>query len=606
MDERGARIEARDLARAEAELAEVQAQLAAVADPAVADNVDNPVVEDDPVVPPPLILNNNIQQPAPAIDDNVNPFAQRLAPGVLADNPNADALQNIAMILAFKRLGIKPQAAKYLVEEQDINNMLTFMELEEEQIQDLCSTCRRISKNPPYDKGYNVGVMPESNFKRASFYCKFLAMTSRTMEYSDIDVGKANSIKAFKKEIEGKTKPEEEPPKPTQSKVFEFFENFREYLDDYIGTISGRPLTYVVRPTLTIKASATDPPFGDLDSSYPTYYKEIENRAPIKTMVNNGGSMSMQPDPHYIHDNVMVWKILYGMLKGTPYLTYIKEYIPRQDGREAFKALHDHLLGTQAINTYASRAENALQNLHLDGTKKSTQWNLDKYVQAHIEQHVILEKLTKYGHNGIGEQQKILYFLKGITAPNLMTVKSSLAVTPKQTFTETSMAFKTYATAELENRRTQKQQQVTIASVNHNNGGQKGNNNGYRSRNTSNRSRSEPYDGPSRKDDKFDVNKSYSEHKLDSRYYAKEEWKKLTRGQRNYLRQNPPNKDKKKDDHKRKIAALTAKIAALETKQSYRDTPPSPSEYSDSDESEDEAPKKSKRTKRTKVSTKRR
>ena len=66
-------------------------------------------------------------------------------------------------------------------------------------------------------------------------------------------------------------------------------------------------------------------------------------------------------------------------------------------------------------------------------------------------------------------------------------------------------------------------------------------------------------------DDGFDKNKDYSKHKTSVRYYSPAEWNKLSKGQRNYLRQARLTKKSKevKEDNNTRFAALEATIQAL-------------------------------------------
>ena len=106
--------------------------------------------------------------------------------------------------------------------------------------------------------------------------------------------------------------------------------------------------------------------------------------------------------------------------------------------------LHYQLLGEQAIGNYAAAAELKLQTLNLNGTKTKN-WNFERYLVEHKEQHMILEKLKDYGHAGISELSKVSYFKRGITDPALEHVKGSLACQKgTTTFDDVVTAYRTY------------------------------------------------------------------------------------------------------------------------------------------------------------------
>ena len=105
-------------------------------------------------------------------------------------------------------------------------------------------------------------------------------------------------IKDFKQELMSRKDPKpEEAPKLHQDKAFEFFELFKEYLGEHTGAVSKRPLAYVVRELTKVTPHEKDPPFRMVNSNYISYYGEIENRAPIKTVT--GGSIILKHDAHF-------------------------------------------------------------------------------------------------------------------------------------------------------------------------------------------------------------------------------------------------------------------------------------------------------------------
>jgi len=59
-----------------------------------------------------------------------------------------------------------------------------------------------------------------------------------------------------------------------------------------------------------------------------------------------------------------------------------------------------------------------------DGDKKN--FNFDKYVTLHVEQHNLHADLPEYGVSAFDESMKILWFQNGIKCPALDTVKASI------------------------------------------------------------------------------------------------------------------------------------------------------------------------------------
>ena len=87
--------------------------------------------------------------------------------------------------------------------------------------------------------------------------------------------------------------------------------------------------------------------------------------------------------------------------------------------------LHTVLLGGDRITTTGSAIVAKLQTFTYDGDKKN--FNFDKYVTLHVEQHNLHADLTEYGVSALDESLKILWFHQsGIKCSALDAVKASI------------------------------------------------------------------------------------------------------------------------------------------------------------------------------------
>jgi hypothetical protein len=474
----------------------------------------------------------------------------------MAQNNDAEAL---AMTLMFRNIGFSDEAAQYIVNKQGIKSINTLKLLDEEHVINLCKVCRRPggtvpgqgnrNAQPVANPGIDIPFMQEHNFKMVNYLVRFKVMTSRPIDIASLTVANAQRVRDLKTEIDGMENPKlDEAPTLDINKAFDFFDDLKDFLGGFVGNISRRPLSYVIRSDTMPKAHEADPEFGSPDSVYRTYLHEIEGRAPIKVATNN--PITLQKDPHFILDNVTVWKILHHTLKSTSYLTHIKPFMKQQDGREAYLKLYEQLLGTQAMDNYATRAENRLASLSLDGHRKKN-WGYDKYVLAHKEQHYILTKLEEHGHEGIKEASKIRHFLQGITDPSLATVKGSLACLNLKTFDEVCAAFKTYRNTAQVNNRPDKSSTFHVAALSSTTGNRRADD-------------TKKISGP---DDGYDPAKDYSKFKLRNRFFKTPEWNKLSKGQRNFLRSDKSYRKRKGGgEFSKEVAKLKSTISALKIK----------------------------------------
>jgi hypothetical protein len=76
----------------------------------------------------------------------------------------------------------------------------------------------------------------------------------------------------------------------------------------------------------------------------------------------------------------------------------------------------------------ASEAEAKLGSVSYTGEGKK--WTWEKYVQIHVEQHAVLNRLTDYGYSGIDNVTKVRKLMVGIKTDALDTVKSAVLASP--------------------------------------------------------------------------------------------------------------------------------------------------------------------------------
>ena len=476
----------------------------------------------------------------------------------------------------YTRFGFDAAAADYCIDKQKLSTLDALSELEEEDVEHICKLCRKPGgtiPNPDFvalsaaDKatytgsrtisnpGIEVSLKEEGNLKLVCFFLRFKNMTSRSMAPAQVTVATVNTLRSYKKEVDKHENPSADlAPILSAKKLFDFFSDFRDFLHEHLGKISKRPLSYVIREHVAIP-TGLDPGFGEPDTIYYNRMIEIEHRAPIET---NGA-----PDSSYLQDNVAVWKLLWNSVKDTQYVTYVKSFVAKQDGHAAYQLLYDTLLGPQAVNNHASQAENRLAAMTLDGTRKKN-WGFDKYVIAHKEQHLILDKLIKHGHTGVDENSKVRHFLKGISDPKLMSMINTISTLKTTTFDDVVSSFRSY----IESAKIYDKGVIQPLNISQVNTGGTRYTRPHRAQNTSAKA------SPS--DDNYKPGTDYSKSEIDVRYYKTKEWNALKPNQRNFLREQKRRSANKSvasnADLKRTIQALTAHIASVEASTASEDS----------------------------------
>jgi hypothetical protein len=103
-----------------------------------------------------------------------------------------------------------------------------------------------------------------------------------------------------------------------------------------------------------------------------------------------------------------------------------------------FRLLFDHYLSAEHVTHQENKVEARIAGLSYKGEQKN--WGWDKYVDAHIEQHIIAKNLMPYGYSGIGERSKIRHLLGGISNPGLHPVTCNILAMKEEDKTFTKCA----------------------------------------------------------------------------------------------------------------------------------------------------------------------
>jgi hypothetical protein len=186
-------------------------------------------------------------------------------------------------------------------------------------------------------------------------------------------------------------------------------EEISEFLEDNHGE-QGNPLSYVIRPNVVVPTEAGDPSAG-----YETVDIEMIDRGP------HSGSA-------YQLDNRKVWEIMKNICGSNHCYIYSKGASRAKDGREAFLLLFDHYLGASNVGNLATAAEERLKSRRYSGDKDN--FDFEKYVWIHTEQHSVLNGLMDHDYSGIDESSKVRLLLTGITTSNYDVVKSQILASP--------------------------------------------------------------------------------------------------------------------------------------------------------------------------------
>jgi hypothetical protein len=151
------------------------------------------------------------------------------------------------------------------------------------------------------------------------------------------------------------------------------FDKIKTLLGQVRG-LTGVPLVYVIRVALFPEDENDDPPFGDEESKYTSIDMEMIARTPI--LSNNADiyredSANLEAHgpcvPTFPTDAKKVWAILFACFGLSSTWQHVKKFTNQQNGRQAWRTLHNHFFGGDKLNTMVTDIFSTLKALQYGG-----------------------------------------------------------------------------------------------------------------------------------------------------------------------------------------------------------------------------------------------
>jgi uncharacterized membrane protein YgcG len=339
--------------------------------------------------------------------------------------------------------GFNDEAAEAIVDDQGYSDLDELCRLDDKGADNLCSILRKSQTGPDgVVAGHSISNLAQERLKLAIFAMKHQKRVSREIDLSEMDKvfilaldQQRQMEKTFTNKLDGYSQ-------ATFKDLAKTFEVVSEQLEHGRG-IHGVCLAYIVREDLIPPYEDHDPP-----TNYHSLDAEMIARAPIleddqidpdqtalaiKALEDSGPFCAS-----FRIDMVTVWNILYEMFGQTPAWLHGQSTKKEKNGRKLFRLLFDHYLGAEHVTHQANKVEARIASLSYKGEQKN--WGWDKYVDAHIEQHIIAKNLMPYGYSGIDERSKIRHLLGGISDPGLHPVTCNILAMKEEDKTFTKCA----------------------------------------------------------------------------------------------------------------------------------------------------------------------
>ncbi len=130
--------------------------------------------------------------------------------------------------------------------------------------------------------------------------------------------------------------------------------------------------------------------------------------------------------PTFPTDAKKVWAILLACFGLSSTWQHVKKFASQQNGRQAWRTLHDHFFVGDKVNTMVADIFLTLKSLRYSGDWRN--FTFDKFCTAHVDQHNRHAALAEWNVKPLEETMKIHYFEDGITDPSFASVKSKILV----------------------------------------------------------------------------------------------------------------------------------------------------------------------------------
>ncbi len=113
-------------------------------------------------------------------------------------------------------------------------------------------------------------------------------------------------------------------------------------------------------------------------------------------------------EPSFLVNMVMVYNVLHACWGKSSWWSHVKKFRKTKNRQQVYRTLHTLLLGGQRVVSTRSTIVTKLQSFRYEGDCKN--FNFDKIVSLHVEQHNQHADLQEYRVAPLAENLKTLWF----------------------------------------------------------------------------------------------------------------------------------------------------------------------------------------------------
>jgi hypothetical protein len=339
----------------------------------------------------------------------------------------------------FKRVLLFSQgAAEALYNNQMITTLDELQDLTANIIKELCHAIMKTGGDVP---GHQISNLSMTCLKLFAFWAWHMLETLRGVDTWTNMIWDDIKTLTNQKTLEDSLLDTKQPKTPARILSLQLaakaFTNMLILLGKMHG-IAGHPLNYVPHSNLKGPNNADidnetedPPPFGQPGSSYflidnkhcrwaPILHSDLTHLqlATCLEMLESDGIF----EPSFLADMVTVYNFLHACWEKSSWWSHVKKFSKTKNGGQVYRTLHALLLGGQRVVSTGSTSVTKLQSFKYEGDHEN--FNFDKYVNLHVEQHNQHADLQEYGVAPLAKNLKTLWVQDGIKDPSLNAVKA--------------------------------------------------------------------------------------------------------------------------------------------------------------------------------------
>lgn len=278
--------------------------------------------------------------------------------------------------------------------EEGLDTFESFLDFTKEDIKTLCNSIRkpggviagrgRNAVDVP-NNGFHVPAIAETRLAWATYAAQYYHTVARPINARTMSWNYIRYFNSLKEERDNHTAPESMQKLSSKITIMKWINLFEEHLSSVLG-VRKVPLQYVIRDTVEPNTIEEDPLPNEVGSPpYAARYDSFNDEMIARTSHTH---------PGYKADNKHVFNLLNDGLAGSSYISSIQPFSQRKNGREAYKALVLHNLGSAKWDKVAEDADRRLTKVEWNG--KSQRFTLLKHLTSHRNAHNDLVRSSRF------------------------------------------------------------------------------------------------------------------------------------------------------------------------------------------------------------------